>query len=197
MRGAGIFCVWVILPLIGAGCAVNPLKKPTAPFDPQLFGAVSRRIHPIFTEIEDWTGDGRPDGVEALIEFQDRFGDPTKVAGTIIFELYEYRPYHPDPRGRRIASPFYGSLQSLDEQKARWNRTSRTYQFQLACGDRLRNDRDYVLAASFDYGAGRFFDQVVLEARRPRRDEQTVSPDEQPEGSVDTPATRSSAATRP
>ena len=53
--------------------------------DAALFGPSAMRIHPIFTRLSDWTGDGVPDGIEALIELQDQFGDPTKASGTIIF----------------------------------------------------------------------------------------------------------------
>lgn len=120
------------------------------------------RIHPIFTQIEDWTGDGKLNGIEALIEFQDQFGDPCKAAGTVIFEIYSYRPYHPDPRGPRLVEPFVGSLKTVNDQLQHWNRTSRTYQFRLAYPD-IRPGRSYVLTASFDYGGARFFDEVVIE----------------------------------
>src|SRR6187551_2342295 len=83
-----------------------------------MFGPVSMRIHPIFTQVKDWTGDGKPDGIEALIEFSDRFDDPTKASGRAIFELFGYRPYNPDPRGERVASPWTGSLVTMDEQRA-------------------------------------------------------------------------------
>ena len=73
-----------------AGCASHA-PVPRSPTDAALFAPVSMRIHPIFTQVKDWTGDDKPDGVEALLEFQDQFNDPTKAAGTVIFELYSYR----------------------------------------------------------------------------------------------------------
>src|SRR5205085_5263493 len=130
--------------------------------DAALFAPASMRIHPIFSGIKDWTGDGVPDGIEALLEFQDQFGDPTKAAGTVVFELFTYRPYHPDPRGPRVLNPWIGSLQSLSDQQARWNRTSRTYSFQLEY-PQIKREVSYVLAATFDTGTTRFFDQIVLE----------------------------------
>jgi hypothetical protein len=147
------------------------------------------RIHPIFTQVKDWTGDGKPDGIEALVEFQDRFDDPTKASGSAIFELFEYRPYNPDPRGNRVTNPWTGSLTTEAEQRARWNRTLSTYSFRLAFED-VRENRNYVLAASFDRAGGegeaaRFFDQIVIEGHRK---EPTVA-------SADaTPATRPAAA---
>jgi hypothetical protein len=122
------------------------------------------RIHPIFTQVKDWTGDGQPDGIEALLEFQDQFNDPTKAAGTVIFELYRYDPHRPDSRGERVVNPWVGSLKTLADQQARWNRTSRTYFFQLEY-PAVRRDQSYVLVASFDTGATRFFDEVILEGQ--------------------------------
>src|SRR5947209_5896892 len=97
-----------------------------------LFNATDMRIHPIFTQIMDWTGDGKPDGVEALVEFQDQFGDPTKASGKILFELFEYRYGFPDPRGKRVVNPWIASLQTADDQREHWSRTTGTYRFQLA-----------------------------------------------------------------
>jgi hypothetical protein len=130
-----------------------------------MFGPAAMRIHPIFTRIQDWTGDGKPDGIEALIEFQDQFYDPTKAMGTAIFELFEYRRGFPDPRGERLLNPWIGSLNTLEEQRQHWNRTSRTYTFQLTWAG-IRRDRNYVLGATFELkGGGRFFDRMIIEAQ--------------------------------
>lgn len=149
--------------LLFGGCTNAP-KYTRTPSEAQLFAPVSMRIHPIFTQVKDWTGDGHPDGIEALLEFQDRFTDPTKAAGDVVFELYTYRPYSPDSRGERVVNPWLGSLRTLANQQARWNRTSRTYAFELEYPE-IREDRDYVLVATFDTGQTRFFDQIVLEGR--------------------------------
>ena len=158
-RAVANLCVNVAL--LAAGCATRQ-PVPRSPADAALFAPVSMRIHPIFTQVKDWTGDGKPDGIEALLEFQDQFSDPTKAAGTAIFELYSYNKRSPDPRGERLVNPWVGSLKTLPEQQARWNRTSRTYFFQLAY-PQVRLDGDYVLAAEFDTGTTRFFDEIVLE----------------------------------
>ncbi|MGB7159677.1 MAG: hypothetical protein WBD40_16540 [Tepidisphaeraceae bacterium] len=172
--------VIAMLILTTGGCAKQVLPE-RSPHDATMFGPTRMRIHPIFTQVKDWTGDGQPDGIEALIEFQDRFDDPTKASGTAVFELFEYRPYNPDPRGERVTSPWTGSLLTIDEQKARWNRTLSTYSFRLAF-DGVRTNRNYVLAASFDRSAGageaaRFFDRIIIEAQRK---EPTVASDDAP-----------------
>ena len=111
-------------------CGCSGLQPfPRSETDAQLFGPVSMRLHPIFTQVKDWTGDGVVDGIEALLEFQDQFTDPTKAAGDVVFELYAYRPYSPESRGERVLNPWLGSLRTLRDQEARWNRTSRTYAF--------------------------------------------------------------------
>lgn len=161
--------VWIAIAcgMMLLGCESAPRNTRTQT-DELLFGPSAMRIHPIFTQVKDWTGDDKPDGIEALVELQDQFGDPTKATGRVIFELYEYREYNPDPRGQRLANPWIGELSTLDSQRERWNRTSRTYGFQLAF-DQIRNDRAYVLTATFELNAGgRFFDQIVLSPKEPK-----------------------------
>src|SRR5262245_41234077 len=118
-----------LIPLLATclilGCQPsNPY--PRSQTDATLFGPAAMRVHPIFTQVKDWTNDGKPDGVEALVELQDQFGDPTKASGRLVFELYDYKPYDPDPRGNLVVNPWIGDLTTLDSQRDRWNRTSRT-----------------------------------------------------------------------
>ena len=164
-----------------AGCSTA--QDPGAAPDPSLFSATAMRIHPIFSGPKDWNSDGKPDGIEVLLEFQDRFSDPTKAAGTVMFELYDFRAAHPDPRGARLANPWIGSITTLNEQSARWNRTSRTYTFQLAY-PQVDESKNYVLTANFnDNNGGRFFDRVVFARQQ-----------EEPTLEVPAPAPSSSAS---
>lgn len=186
-----------VICVLAAGCGVYPRVSKRTMSEAQMFGAVDMRIHPIFSQVKDWTGDGRPDGVEALLEFTDGFGDPTKSSGQIVFELHEYRQYNPDARGTRVAEPWVASLASPADQRARWNRTSRTYAFQLAA-ENISDQRNYVLTAAFDRrptASGqalsgpardasvssqppRLFDQIILEAQP--RERPVVEPAAQP-----------------
>jgi hypothetical protein len=119
------------------------------------FAPTQMRIHPIFTQVADWTHGGKPDGIEAQLEFTDQFDDPTKASGQVLFELFEYRKDVPDSRGKRLAY-WVGSLSSIDEQRARWNTTLRTYRFQLV-DPSVHLDQSYVLTATFERtGGGRF-----------------------------------------
>ena len=146
--------------LLAAGCSSAPMERDSD--EVSMFGASRMRLHPIFTQVKDWTGDNVPDGVEAEIEFQDQFGDPTKCAGKVLFELFGYRKGFPDPRGDRVANPWVGQLSSLQDQHDHWNRTSRTYSFQLAMPG-ISAHSDYVLTAMFEHNDGRrFFGRVIL-----------------------------------
>lgn len=150
--------------LLLLGCESSP-SRPRSLTDAALFGPAAMRIHPIFTQIKDWTNDEKPDGIEALVELQDQFGDPTKASGRLVFELFEYRPYEPDPRGQRLANPWVGDLDTLESQRERWNRTSRTYSFQLAMAS-IDPKKTYVLTATFELSnGGRFFDRIILGAQ--------------------------------
>jgi len=152
-----------------SGC--GSLDSPATP-TPAEFGPAGMRVHPVFTRFKDWTSDGEPDGIEAMLEFKDSFGDPTKASGRVLFELYSFVPNQPDPRGRRVANPWMGALQSTEDQQDRWNRASRSYTFPLEL-PRPDPSVDYVLTAQYDSPDGRrYFDRFILEARRdnfPRR----------------------------
>jgi hypothetical protein len=151
---SSLLTVLAILPGCEGDLANN---TPTA----DMFAPTGMRIHPIFTQIEV-DKNGKPTGIEAQLEFQDQFGDPTKASGQVLFELYLYRQTSPDPRGKRVGGPWVGSLATLAEQHERWNTTLRTYRFELT-DPNLHTDQPYVLSAIFELtGGGRFFDRNIL-----------------------------------
>lgn len=155
-----------MLALLVAGCASKPIERDN--IECAMFGPQRMRIHPIFTQLKSFqpgaAADARPEGIEAEIEFQDQFGDPTKAAGKIMFELYGYLEARPDPRTDRLMNPWVGSLLTLQDQREHWNRTSRTYTFQLQVPS-VSARRDYVLTAMFEHSDGRrFFSRLILKA---------------------------------
>ncbi|MDP9173384.1 MAG: hypothetical protein M3O30_05905 [Planctomycetota bacterium] len=153
-------CLFLLLGTVGCS-TFTPAPPPRTIEENQLFGPVAMKLD-TFSKIKDLTGTGKPDGIEALVEFDDRFGDRTKAAGTIFFELFLYRPGFPDPRGARLVNPWSSSLAEYGDQKAHWERASGAYTFRLAC-DQLAWDQNYVLTATFESGGGqRFFSQIVL-----------------------------------
>jgi hypothetical protein len=126
-----------------------------------IIGPVSIRIHPTFTQVKSWTGDDQPDGIEALLEVRDRWDEPIRATGKVIFELYSYRMGYPDTRGTRVVNPWAASLATVEEQAARWDRVSRAYKFQLAY-PQIDPSKTYVLTASFETDGGRLFDRLNL-----------------------------------
>jgi hypothetical protein len=158
----------LILCMMGvAGCEADR-SSPASTQPADLFAPTGMRVHPIFTQIADWTHSGKPDGIEAQLEFTDQFGDPTKASGRVLFELFDYRKDSPDPRGKRLGR-WVGSLASLGEQRDRWNTTLRTYRFQLDF-PAVSTTQSYVLTAIFELGSGgRFFDSIVLPAHAPEK----------------------------
>src|SRR3954453_20792670 len=106
-----------------AGC--QELSSKDKPVRDEMFAPASIRIHPTFTQFKDWTGDGQPDGIEALIEVQDSFGEPTRAKGSVMFELDAYRPQNPEQRGARVAGPWRMDVRSMGEQQETWNRATR------------------------------------------------------------------------
>lgn len=152
------------LAALTAGCESSNKPYPRDANEQAMFGPATMRLHPTFTQIKDWTGDGKPDGVEALVELQDQFGEPTRAAGRVIFELFDYRAYTPDPRGPRATNPWVTTITTKEEQEARWNRALRAYTFELQFPQIAKN-RTYVLTASFEHNGGRLFDQLILEPK--------------------------------
>ena len=155
-----------------------------------MFGPQAVRVHPTFTRTKDWTGDGKPDGVEAVLELQDEFGEPTRATGRAMFEVYQYRPNHPDPRGRRAAKVWEWSLLTRPQQVDHWSRALRAYSFKIPFDP---GQQTMVLAAIFELNGGkpRLFDQIILEPSG----RTTPAPD--PEAGAATRPARTRRAPRP
>jgi hypothetical protein len=163
MRLAGIAAVL----LLTLTACQQDTPQPVTPSQPAMFGPRSIQLHPIFTQIRDFSGDGVPDGIDAVVEFTDQFGDPTKASGTILFELYAYRRDWPDPRGNRLCPPWLGQIESRSEQRKRWDRTSRAYTFALSA-PMVSPTSNYILTATYEPeggpapGAPRLFAETMI-----------------------------------
>ena len=156
--------VLTLLPTLLAACASGP--RPRTAEEAKLFGPQSMRVHPTFTRVKDWTGDGRPDGIEAVVELQDEFGEPTRAAGSVMFELYQYRQTFPDVRGRRVPEVWVWPLQRRNEQADHWIRALRAYTFKIPFDP---GRTPLVLEATFNLSEdrGRLTNQIVLEPPPP------------------------------
>ena len=134
-----------------------------------MFGPATLRVHPTFTQVKDWTGDGKPDGIEAVVELLDEFDEPTRGAGTLLFELHAYRRLDPEEAGNRLAPPWTGSLLTKEDQPKHWSPALRAYTFQLPY-PQVASGQTYVLAVTFETvggatreGGGRLFDSRIIE----------------------------------
>jgi hypothetical protein len=150
-----------IISTIAVGCASGgEPASPRAASD--MFAPRTVRIHPVFTKLDSWAGDERPEGIEALLELRDQFDDTCKGAGSLVFELYEFRTNQPDPRGKRLYNPWQVDIKTVEQQRERWSKTSRCYTFRLAA-DRISAAGRYVLTVSFmPPGGFRLMDRVVI-----------------------------------
>lgn len=174
-----------------AGCGGGPTPGRRSTLDQQMFGPTAIRIHPTFTQVRDWSGAGKPDGIEATLEIQDQFGEPTRATGRVTFELYAYRKEFPDVKGRRLSQPWVAQLNTREQQLEHWNSALRAYTFQLHF-PQISLKENYVLTAQFDLNspasapassqpaaaaaaagattsasrpAGRLFDQLIIESQ--------------------------------
>jgi hypothetical protein len=68
------------------GCSSQPSPDPRTAEENQLFGPVSMKLD-TFSKVKDWNEDNVPDGIEALIEFDDRFGDRIKARSSSSFMI--------------------------------------------------------------------------------------------------------------
>ncbi len=160
-----MFCLVALVPwVICAGCS-DTVSKIRA--DPS-FGPTHVRIHPTFTQVKDWDGDGKLDGIEVVVELLDDFDEPVRAPGTLTFELFRYMKDEPNPAGDRLANPWVGSLITREEQADHWSPALRAYTFQLAY-PKIGSGQPYVLSVRFETpggttrpGGGRLVNQVVL-----------------------------------
>ena len=150
--------------LLAAGCTAEPQVTRETDFSPHKL-----RLHPIFTQVKDWTGDNNPDGIEVVVELLDAYGEPTRGRGTMLFELWAYKKYQPDIMGSRVADPWRGTLLTREEQDERWSKALRAYTFQLAWPT-ISTGQTYVLTGSFESvggadqpGGARLYDRLVIE----------------------------------
>jgi hypothetical protein len=155
----GPVAILLLVPLF-VGCQHAP--SPRSQSEEQMFGPSSMRIHPAFTQVKNWVGDSRMDGIEVVLELEDQFGEPTRAAGTLRFELWTFREAAAERRGTQLAQPWIFQLNTRSEQNAHWNPVERGYTFQLSY-DKISADRRYVLTAQFDRPEGRLFDQLIVE----------------------------------
>jgi len=90
-----------------------------------------------------------PDGLEAVLVARDAQGEPTKISGRLVFELYAHRPAAADPRGAQIQT-WELALASDKDQESYWNHTTLMYEFKLQVDlAAMPKGRKFVLLARY------------------------------------------------
>ena len=134
------------------------------------FGPARMRINDTFTRLRDSNGDDKPDQLEANVELIDAFGDATKGAGIMRFDLYDYAPEGTDFVGEPVGSTQTYDLSTGLEQSRYWQSVVRTYRFRLPW--QLAGDQRYVLSVVYEPGEAeretltdeprRLYDRIVV-----------------------------------
>lgn len=124
-------CAW-LLPLLLAACQKpappNP-DQPTAEEMARLYGPTRIEVLP-FTSFRSFDDDAIPDGIEVTLRPLDELGDPVKVFGTFIFELYPYQAASGHRAGPRLEC-WTQVVADAAAQRQFWDRVTSTYVFQL------------------------------------------------------------------
>jgi len=116
------------------------------------------RIHP-FTGMRVFSEKGDIRGVGVHIEAIDAYGDANKAFGQFRFELYQFQPNSPDPKGARLAV-WNESVEDFGSNRRHWNSISRTYQFKLAWNHQVSAEQKFVLVVIFQ---SRFTERLFAE----------------------------------
>jgi hypothetical protein len=103
-----------------------------------------------FTRFRSPDKDGRPVGIDVLVQPVNAFGDPVNIAGTLIVELYGFQPASGDPKGAKLEQ-WDIALTSERAQQTYWNRTTSMYEFRLQFDPaKVTSDRKFVLQVLYN-----------------------------------------------
>ncbi|MCK4626575.1 MAG: hypothetical protein KAV00_14745 [Phycisphaerae bacterium] len=116
------------------------------------------RIHP-FTGLRAFSDKGDIKGLDVRIEAIDAYGDTNKAFGLFRFELYQFKPNSPDPKGPRVAV-WNVNIEDFKTNRRHWNSIARTYQFKLAWNRPIPVGRKFVLITIFQ---SRFTERLFAE----------------------------------
>ena len=83
-----------------------------------------------FTGLKSFDDADLPDGIEVVMRPVDAFGDPVKIAGVLMVELYQFRPASGERKGRKIEQ-WDIELASTRDQCRYWNRVTQMYEIPL------------------------------------------------------------------
>ena len=139
-----------IVMVMVTGCVPEPqgnlavstgeIPKPLEQYLPE-----SLKIHP-FTKMGELK-DGKY-GIDAHIQAIDPWGEPTKAFGNFRIELYQFRKFHHEKKGKMVEA-WDVRLGSAGENRKRWDHHTRSYHFMLGMMNRLTPGRRMILTISY------------------------------------------------
>ena len=154
MRAAKIVQKVILLApiILSAGCAGPQGPEYTVEERRQLLAPIMadkiELVGPL-TQPVSFDDDAIPDGLEAVLVARDKQGEPTKISGRLVFELYAHRPAAADPKGAQIQT-WELALASDKDQETYWNHTTLMYEFKLQVNlAAMPKGRKFVLLARY------------------------------------------------
>ena len=126
---AGLTLAWGLSVLVGCSQQRLDASDPATGKMLSLLMPVKIIVDPI-TGLKSFDDDDEPDGVMVALRAVDAFGDRVKIAGSVLIELYEFRPASGEPKGREIEQ-WEIQLASAKDQRRYWNRFAEMYDLPL------------------------------------------------------------------
>ena len=161
MKNTVLSITTVIAALVTSGCI--PLGQGgvssggTVPPPLEQYLPSSLKIHS-FTEMRELKN-GRF-GIDAYIQAVDPWGEPTKAFGNFRMELYEFRKFHHEKKGKPVEAWPPVQISKPGRNQEYWDHHTRSYHFRLGMVNRIPPGRRMVLQVSYQ---GQFTERLIVE----------------------------------
>ena len=135
-----------LLSIIGVCVAAAGCEAPSRRISGAGLGPERVKIDSL-TEIASFDDDDQPDGFRVWLQALDGFGEPVKLAGDVVFELYTFQPASGQSKGERLVE-WHRPVHTRRDQETFWNRASQMYHFELVWSPPNPAPDKFVLAAT-------------------------------------------------
>jgi len=152
---------------LAAGCQMQPLTPTSQQARVQIPRPINLllpreiKLHP-FTGTRTFDAAGGIRGIDVRVQALDAYGDATKAFGEFRFELFEFVPNRPDPKGNRV-NLWNNDLLDPKVNLVHWDPITRTYAFKLQWFNGIPVGERFVLTVTFASPyTDRLFDERVF-----------------------------------